>query len=232
MRHRSYGGRLTYRHDRLGERGGESFSVTVQPDGTRTLRAVCELAEEELLRDVIYTVDGSWQPQDAYVRLTVAGHFRGASWFRFDDAGAECEGVTTADGRFRQRVDLGHRPRLFAPHPVVSDGWQAAAYDFGRGPGMQRLEDCANSSSRPDGGSGPLLDIVYKDLEYLADEPVDVPAGRFEGRRMKIHPRQGAMAGWPPLEFWVTGEDHLLLRLRWDLLQTTYELVELEGDAR
>ena len=40
------------------------------------------------------------------------------------------------------------------------------------------------------------------------------------------------MAAWPPLEFWVAGSDFLLLRLRWDLLETTYDLVALDGNAR
>ena len=40
------------------------------------------------------------------------------------------------------------------------------------------------------------------------------------------------MAAWPPLEFWVAGEDCQLLRLRWDLLETTYELVAVDGDCR
>jgi len=232
MQHRTYRGQISYRHDRLGEQGREWFSVSVQPDGTRTLRAVCEMEDEDLLRDVTYSVDGHWRPQDAYVRLTRDGSFHGASWFRFDDEGAECEGFTIEEGRFRQRVELGQCPTLFAPHPVVSDGWQAAAYDYSKGPGMLSLENCANSSSRPDGGSGPMLGIVFKDLEYLGEEHIVVGAGSFRARHLKIHPRQAAMAAWPPLEFWVAGSDFLLLRLRWDLLETTYDLVALDGNAR
>jgi len=71
MNHRSYRGRVDYIHDDIGERGREWFSVTVQPDGMRTLRSQCEMDDTRILRDVIYTVDGQWRPIDSYVRITV-----------------------------------------------------------------------------------------------------------------------------------------------------------------
>ena len=37
MRHRAYRGRMLYLTDGVGEMGREFFSVTVQPDGERTL---------------------------------------------------------------------------------------------------------------------------------------------------------------------------------------------------
>jgi len=57
MKHRSYRGRVDYIHDDIGERGREWFSVTVQPDGMRTLRSQCEMDDTRILRDVTYTVD-------------------------------------------------------------------------------------------------------------------------------------------------------------------------------
>jgi hypothetical protein len=124
------------------------------------------------------------------------------------------------------------RPRLFAPHPLVCDGWQASAFDFSRGPGRQRLDPCANSSSRPDGGSGPSIGIVHKDLEYVGDETITVPAGSFATRHLRILPLMPEMAHWTPMDFWVTGTDCQLVRMRWDLLRSTYDLVELEGELR
>lgn len=229
MPHRAYRGRIAYLHDAKGLRGHEDLHVTVQPDGSRSVRAACEMYDIELLRDVTYTVDGAWRPVDSYVRLVSHGRFVGAAWFRFDDEGAECEGWTAGDGRFSQRVDLGRRPTVFVPHPICTDGWQASAYDFSRGPGVQRLDACTNSSPRADGGSGPMIGTGWKRLEYVGDETVTVPAGTFQARHMRIlHEAES----WPPLEFWVAGEDFLFLRMRWDLLATTYELVELAGETR
>lgn len=228
---RRYAGRVSYRHDTRGETGREWFSVTVGANGERTLRAECQMDDERLQRDVVYTVDADWRPLDAYVRLAVDGRQTGSAMFRFDANGATCSGVNAADGAFRQRVDLPRHPTLFAPHPVVSDAWQAAAWPVGRPPGRIRLEHCTNSSSRPDGGSGPRLEVVYKDLEYVGQGRCETPVGGFTAEHFRIHPVMGAMAAWPPLELWVTPRDRLLLRLRWELLQSTYELVELDGDA-
>lgn len=228
MARRTYSGRIVYLHDTHGETGREDFSVSVYASG-RTVRATCELDDEDLLRDVTYSVDAAWLPVDAYVRLCVHDRARGVAWYRFRDDGVECEQWRPDTGRSRQFVSMPVRARLFAPHPLVVDGWQGRAFDFASGPGRQRLTDCANSSSTPDGSTGPLACVVYKDLEYLGRESVSTPAGTFECRHMKIHPVMAEMAAWPPLEFWVAGADWLLVRMRWDLLESTYELIELDG---
>lgn len=228
---RVYRGRIAYLRDGRGELGREWFTVSVNAE-QRTVRAYCEMDDIALTRDVTYTVDGAWRPLDAFVRLTKAERFVGASAFWFDEQGVDCEGFTASDGRFSQRVNLPRRSTLFAPHPLVTDGWQAAAFDYSRGVGRQRLEWCTNSSPEPDGGTGPNVGVVYKDLEYCGDERVTVAAGTFLARRMKIHPLMNEMANWPPLEFWVAGTDFLMVKMRWDLLKSTYELVKLRGETQ
>lgn len=227
---RNYRGYIRYLHDRDGERGREWFSVSVQPDGARVLRAQCEMDDEYLQRDVIYALNGAWQPCEAFVRLVQHGVHRGSAWFLFDAFGISCEALTSAEGRVRQRRELGCHARLFAPHPLQCDGWQAMAYDFSGGPGRQRIDPCANSSARHDGASGPLIGIVRKDIEYIGEERITVGAGSFIARHMKIHPLMPEMAHWTPLEFWVTGHDCQILRMRWDLLESTYELANISGD--
>ena len=227
---RTYSGCIAYRHDRHGETGREHFSVSVFAGG-RTVRATCELDDADLLRDVTYSIDEAWRPLDAYVRLSVRDCVRGAAWYRFTDDGIECEQWNATAGRSTQFVSLPRRARLFAPHPLVVDGWQGRAYDLGSGPGRQRLTHCANSSSTPDGSTGPLACVVYKDLEYLGRARIRTSAGTFDCRHMKIHPVMGEMAAWPPLEFWAAGEDWLLVRMRWELLESTYELVEIQGSV-
>ena len=73
MRHRTFRGKLSYRHDTKGETGREWFNVNVQPDGSRTHRAHCEMDDDGVLRDVVTTMDARWYPKDAYVRLSVGG---------------------------------------------------------------------------------------------------------------------------------------------------------------
>jgi hypothetical protein len=224
MNHRTYRGRISYIHDRLGETGREWFTVTVGPDGQRTVRALCEMDDDRVLRDVTYTVDGAWRPQDAFVRLSVADRFVGSAWFRFSEQGAECEAHLAREGRVSQRVDLGHRPPIFAPHPLVCDGWQAAAFDHSRPEMVQLFPGACNSSHMANGGSGPLIGWVDKKLEHVGDGTLTVPAGTFDVRHYRIILPDDR----PPLLLWVTGEDRLLVRLSWTLLESRYDLVEVE----
>ncbi len=92
MNHRTYRGKILYLTDGVGEHGREYFHVTIQPDGTRTMRATCEMDEDRLLRDVVVTVDQEWRPQDAFVRLSIEEKLVGSSWFRFTAGAAECQG--------------------------------------------------------------------------------------------------------------------------------------------
>ena len=52
--HRSYRGKMLYITDGVGEMGREYFSVTVQPDGERTLRAQCGPPSCNPPREVLY----------------------------------------------------------------------------------------------------------------------------------------------------------------------------------
>ena len=79
-------GQIIYQHDTDGERGREWFTVTVSPEGVRTVRAQCEMDDAALLRDVVYSVDRHWNPLDCFVRLTQHGTFVGSSWFHFNNS--------------------------------------------------------------------------------------------------------------------------------------------------
>ena len=71
MKHRTIRGKILYPDNDTGETGREWFTITVQPDGRRTLRAQCEMDDRGLLRDVIYSVDTDWYPLDCFVRLSI-----------------------------------------------------------------------------------------------------------------------------------------------------------------
>ena len=113
MQHRTSRGRIDYVRDSGGVSGREWFTVTVQPNGDRTLRAQCEMDDVHLLRDVVQTVDRAWRPVDSFVRLSQGGAFMGAGWFRFTDQAIECEAFTVAEGRVSQVIETGERVRAF-----------------------------------------------------------------------------------------------------------------------
>ena len=219
---------MLYLTDGAGEEGREWFSVTVQPNGERTLRAQCEMDNDRLLRDVVLTVDTDWYPRDAFVRLTVGGELVGSSWFRFTAQAAECQGFTSRDGRLQQRLEQTDRIHSFGTHSLHGDAWVVARLRNFHG----RPEDFAIASFAtsvlPNGGSGPVLVPLapgFSRIHDLGDQSVRVPAGTFATRHIRID-----VPGVDDFDVWAGGEDCLPVRLRSDGLRQTYELVELEGD--
>ncbi|MSO65805.1 MAG: hypothetical protein EXQ85_08435 [Alphaproteobacteria bacterium] len=228
MQHRTYGGKIRYLGDApVGERGREWFTVTVHQDGGRTLRSLCEMDDSQVLRDVTYTVDRLWRPVDAFVRLTVRDRFFGSSWFRFGGKTVECEGFTAGEGRFSQSVAVGSWPKSFGPHPVVCDIWHLGAWNWKAGERAQGWP-CIMSSPLPNGASGPMIGQSMLRAEYVGEEDVTVPAGTFRCHHFVFPLRE---SGKPPEHVWYSGDDLLFVKIRWDLLKTTYELVELTGTA-
>ena len=131
--HRSYRGKMLYITDGVGEMGREYFSVTVQPDGERTLRAQCEMDDDRLLRDVVLTVDREWRPREAFVRLAVDGRLMGSSWFRFTATHAECQGLTRREGRVTQQIDWPAGVESFGTHALHGDAWVMGRLRLHRG---------------------------------------------------------------------------------------------------
>ena len=220
MQHRSARGLIGYFHRRNGVTGREYFAITRHSDGVRTLRAQCEMDDDEVLRDVTFSVDGRWRPLDAFVRLTVRDRFVGSSWFRFHHGGAECEGFTATEGRISQRVALDAWPAYFGTHSLVTDGWHAALWREG-GPEVQRFPSLITSHAA-NGATGPVIAAGTAALQLAGRETLRVPAGEFDSRHFLI--TFGSFA--TPMHFWVTGEDHQILRIEWDHLDAYYELLE------
>ena len=112
----SVSGEVLYLHDDQGQVGHENFIVTKDLNQNRTLRAICQIYQENLLRDVTYTVDQNWAPQDAFVRLSVNGTFKGSSWFKFSENIIECENFTKEAGRVSQKQVLKGPIQSFGAH--------------------------------------------------------------------------------------------------------------------
>ena len=228
MHQRVYRGRIDYVRDGKGVMGHEWFTVTVSQSGDRTLRAQCEMNDIGLLRDVVQTVGKDWLPRDSYVRLAQHGKFVGVGWFRCDATGIEGEVFTLAEGRISQRVETGRPVRIFASHPLMTDGWQCASFDHAAPQTTQTIEPWANSSPRPDGGSGPQIGIGKKVIEFVGKERITVPAGTFDTRHYRLLPSNPKN---PPLETWVMGDDSMFVKMRWDLLSSDYVLAEYSASG-
>ena len=228
MRHRSYGGKMLYFTNGIGEMGREYFRVTIQPDGTRTLRAQCEMDDDRLLRDVVLTVDSRWRPIDGFVRLTIEEKFVGSSWFCFDGQLAICEGRTAEGGRLSQRITTDTPIRSLGTHALHNDTWVAGRLRQWQGDLRDFPFVDFATSTLANGGSGPELvavDPSFASIEDHGDERVTVAAGTFDSRHIRIR-----VPGVDAFDLWAGGEDCLPVRLTSDTLNQTYELVELGGD--
>jgi len=228
--HRHYQGKMLYITDDVGEMGREFFSVTIQPDGERTLRAQCEMDDDRLLRDVVLTVDSMWRPRDAFLRLVIDGRRTGSSWFNFSEREAECQAVTSRDGRVRQSFESSEIIESFGTHALHGDSWVVGRLRSWRGQPEDFSLATYASSHLPNGGSGPLLVPCgrgFSRIYDLGDTKIEVAAGRFDVRHVRIE-----VPGVDDFEVWAGGEDCIPVRLRSDGLRQTYELVDLIGDWR
>ncbi|MBK6596779.1 MAG: hypothetical protein IPG25_02240 [Proteobacteria bacterium] len=222
MNHRTLRGKLGYFHNQHGETGREWFTVTVAPDGGRTLRAQCEMDDDSVLRDVTYTVDAAWRPLDCFIRLARHDRFVGSSWFRFADRRVECEGYTALEGRVSQRVELPAPAVRFGTHSLLTDGWHAALWQA-NGPAVQTIAHQPASSHAANGATGPMIVVGDSTLKRIGLESLRVAAGEFMTAHFEI-----LFVNFPRLHFWVMGPDVQLVRMEWAHLDAYYELLEYE----
>ena len=227
QRPRHYAGTVVSTGDEVGGRGIERFSVSVAPDGSRTLHATCEIFDRRVSKDVVYSVDRDFRPIDAYVRLVKDGTLLGTGWFRFGERWAELEAFNRQIGRITQRIERAGIVPTFGPHPLACDVWHLAAYDHRAGPKVQYL-DSMLSSVEHDGCSGPMLHPVRFGIEFVGAEEITVAAGRFATHRYRFHLAGSLPEEHPPEELWCLPDDFIIVKIRVDgYLATTYELTEL-----
>lgn len=234
MRQRRYSGRVDYLDSNRKEIGREFFTVTVQPDGVRTLRALCEMDDFRLLRDVVTTVDADWRPIDSYVRLTMNERFVGGTWFAFDKDMAIAEGRTEAEGRFSQAFKLDEPPLRFGAHPLHGDSWDIIRARQERANGNKPQAGVAYSTSHmANGGSGPML-MPGKPgrvtRSFVGREQTRTAAGVFNTEHVRW-----VFSPGDQIDIRAMGEDAIPCYQThvWpDQPTKIFELAELEGDYR
>ncbi|MEM2591103.1 MAG: hypothetical protein QXI60_00795 [Thermofilaceae archaeon] len=201
------------------ERGTEDWVLTRQVDGSRTLRAMVQITDTGVLRDVILTVDESFRPKEAYMRLWVKGKFIGSAVYFVEGNRLEAIVLTPENGRLTQQLSVpGHFS--FVGHPVAGDGWHFWYYDLARG-GEQEIT--VYNPETLGGGSGAILGVIQKfKAKFLGEEEVSVPAGKFFARHYEL----GGM-----FHIWVSGEDHVLVRMTLPQANLEYVLIEYKPNG-
>jgi len=132
---------LSEKKDRKGqERGREYFIINKHSNGHRKIVAHCEIDDRPaVMRDITYSLDENWLPQDCFVRISVDDKFMGTGWFNFDDSYAECEVVTSPEGRVSQKMQTDGRLKTFQNHAIACDAWHLRLYDRTKNKGPQNI---------------------------------------------------------------------------------------------
>jgi hypothetical protein len=223
MKTRNIRGRIAYLDPARVETGREWFSVSVYPDGARTLRCECHFDDFELVRDVTMTLGADFRPIDAYLRINHQGRPQGAGWFLFGGGTVRCSAVDAAGVQSNKtRAYVGPSP-AFGAHPILNDGIWTALFDL-KSPGVtQRLVGCITYSKELIGNESIGLETFDLDISYAGDQEIEVPAGRFLCRAFSAH----IVGLEAPFKLWTWSDDYIIVKETWTQMPGSYELAEL-----
>lgn len=235
MVHKTISGKILYTSNKPGregeERGREYFTFTKHTDGSRTLRALCEIDEPAptVLRDITYSLDANDMPTDCFVRLMIGDKFMGAGLFRITPEFVECESFGPSIGRISQKVPIVGDFDGFGTHPISGDAYITKKIDKSLGVHDRKFRTFLPSPDHR-GATPPIIAETNIYLGYVGEETVTVQAGTFEASHYRFTDPHGDMAGGhPDYDVWVTAdEDAIFLKGGvGGYMQTWYELVEL-----
>ncbi len=203
------------------ETGRERFEILHHASG-HVLRALCEIDDEALLRDVTLSMDADWRARDGFCRIVKAGAPLATMWF---DVGDDAVRMSGRIGTRASDIIVPSRARIayLGLHPLQGDALIAAI----RGtddPGCFIGIDAVTNSVSPNGDEACGAVPVRIDVAYLGCEEISVVAGDFAARRYAIRWRDD----WPAADLWVRDADFTFLRMRWDQVPTVYELTALK----
>jgi hypothetical protein len=220
--YRHYAGTILYLDATEREWGREHFSGSVHGHG-RSLRAVCEMDEARLLRDVSVSIGPDWRPRDGFVRNLRDGVTIGTCWYGVSGASVECEGVTADHGRLSVRIDAGRPIDFLGLHPLAGDALTAMIRGTDQ-PGEERVLLCAANSTAHLGDEGLDVKWVEPVVAFIGPERITVRAGTFDALHYTIRWSDQV----PHLtDFWIDPVDCLPLLTLLPAIGERYELVTL-----
>lgn len=220
-------GVLSYRTRSTGvERGREPWTLTVNRDGSRTMRCLSMTDDSRFVRDVTHTVRSDERPHDVFVRLQVGEALVGTGYFVLRGRELEIVTDTHESGRTSQRLTVGPRIHIVT-HAVMLDAWPWWSYD--RDIGGEQALAIYNTSTRWNGTDGPLGRLETLRVRRHDDERITVPAGTFHCRHLSF---DSDVIRSPTSHVWFTGADAILVRYDWEGLDLEYVLTEADNVER
>lgn len=198
---RRLSGRIAYLDGSGQPTGRELFSISVHADGSRTLRAQCEMDDDALVRDALLAIGPDNRPREAFVRIVERGTHLGSRYYDSRELGG-----------------AGY----FGTHALANDAW-VALLGGDLADGESRAVEGLTCSHQANGGGVPAMLASHAVLMRLGAESLSVAAGRFDVVHWSV-----AYGGHTPIDFWTTGPDHVLVLMTWPHLNGRYELAQLD----
>lgn len=215
-------GRVSYFLADGSEVGREWFSLHRHAQG-RLVRATCEMNENALIRDAVWSLDSDWRPVDGYVHVMLDGRSAGSTWYGFDGPLVSCHARTPKYGTVTQARTSDRPYEFLGLHPLICDGLVTAVRGTDK-PGEERWVNSITCSYAHDGATDLLALPIVIGVAYHGVERLVVKAGEFEARRYSVRWREGLSAA----TYWVWGDDYVFLKSTWDSSQLTCELTSME----
>jgi hypothetical protein len=209
----------SYRNETIsgGERrGGETFELVVHPDGSRTLSISSDLTARNAWFTVVLRAAADFRPLEAYASYWNAGTFKGSGRFIVDGDRVLAESNGPASGLQRRETPVPARFSIGA-HPVSGDGWHTASFDPA-GPPRQQV-NLYSVEAGADRAKPVLGTVLPLEMEYVGEETIEVPAGRFTVARYRL-------AGMNDL--WVYGPDRIVIKSELPARGLRYVLTSLQ----
>ncbi len=220
---RTISGRIAYITDGVGEEGYEDFHITCLKDGRRMLQAQSVMTNDDLIRTTYLIINAAWQPMTAQMHL-IKGDYTGSAAYDFCDDHVRFTGQNTEEGELAQTVSLESSVTTFGGHAIQNDAWMYGAFDRYRGDCVETiLPNTVITSHAANGGDGPALTFAEQHHRYVKDEEITTEAGTFAARKYEF-----IFEDRPSIQYWITGEDYIIVRCRWDHLKQTYDVVDLQ----
>ena len=199
--------------------GTETWAITVQSDGTRSIRAYTDWSATETQINVFLRADKNYRPLEAFANVYLGGRLSGTGLYVVDGKTLTVT-VNAPNDYFVERLPLPGDFSLLL-HPISIDGWHFGYYDK-QGQDTQPGAIFTLGAAR----RSVLVKNIAMPLTFYGTETITVPAGTFETEHYRF--------GTPPIsaEVWIHGPDRVVIKHDYARNDTRFLLTELVETLR
>lgn len=193
--------------------GRETWTLTVQSDGSRTMRAFYDGGRDAQQINTVYRADAAFRFLEAFSNAYSKGKVLGSGLYVAD--GASLQVTTRSPAGYRtEQLPLPEKFSVLL-HPPSLDGWHYGMYDMAAG-GAQPVPTFVFGAV--DGG--PRVAAFPITLEFVGRERITVPAGTFDTEHYHFGKNT---------DVWTMGPDRIMVRHEYRASGTRFELARIAG---